>query len=277
MSSINMAQDLKYGLDAVRFSSEVLGIVPDPWQADVMRSDSKRILLNCSRQSGKSTSSSIIALHTALYIPGSLILLISPSLRQSSELFKKVQMYYRMVPSQSKLPEDNKLSMTMSNGSRIISLPSSEANIRGFSAVTMVIEDEASRVDDSLYRAVRPMLAISKGRIMLMSTPWGKRGHFFEEWTGLNDWDRVEIPATACPRISSEFLEEERRSLGDWWFNQEYMCEFGDTTDSLFKYEDIQNAFSDDIEALIVDVPEHVPISSGYDVGDDFVEALVID
>jgi phage terminase large subunit-like protein len=95
-----------------------LKVEPDPWQAEVMMSPAKRILLNCSRQSGKSTSSSIIALHQALYYPGSLILLVSPSLRQSSELFKKVQSFYKMLPDRPKLPEDNKLSMALENGSR---------------------------------------------------------------------------------------------------------------------------------------------------------------
>jgi len=267
--------DLRYALSPDTFSREILEITPDPWQIEVMMSPAKRILLNCSRQSGKSTSSAIIALHRALYHPGSLILLISPSLRQSSELFKKVQSFYKMLPDKSKLKEDNKLSMVLDNQSRIISLPSGEATIRGFSGVDLIIEDEASRVDDSLYYAIRPMLAVSGGKIMLMSTPWGKRGHFFEEWTGPNDWQRVKIPATDCPRISPEFLEEERKSLGDWWFDQEYMCEFGDTSDSLFRYDDIEAAFRDDIEPLRLDEPDPIPNIQKYQGKD--VEALVID
>jgi len=245
-----IVNDLRYALSPVAFSCEVLGVTPDPWQAEVMMSPVKRILLNCSRQSGKSTSSAIIALHQALYYPDSLILLISPSLRQSSELFKKVQAFYKMLADRPKLPEDNKLSMALDNGSRIVSLPSSEANIRGFSAVNLVIEDEASRVPDDLYRATRPMLAVSSGKIMLMSTPWGKRGHFFQEWTGNNEWERIEIPATKCPRISPEFLEEERQALGDWWYQQEYMCQFMETTDSLFQYDTIMAAFSDEVKPL---------------------------
>lgn len=250
----------RHALDPVSFSREVLGITPDPWQAQLLRSPAKRILLNCSRQSGKSTSSAILALHRALFFPNSLILLISPSLRQSSELFKKVSGFYKSVPDQEPLPEDNRLSMTLSNGSRIVSLPSSEANIRGFSAVSLVIEDEASRVDDSLYRAVRPMLAVSSGRIMLMSTPWGKRGHFFEEWS--NDgqkWERIEIPAHKCPRISPEFLEEERTSLGEWWYLQEYGCKFMETTDSLFTYDVIHKALDDTIEPLYPVIPSVIP------------------
>jgi hypothetical protein len=45
-----------------------------------------------------------------------------------------------------------------------------------------LIVDEASRVQDALYQGIRPMLAVSGGRIVLLSTPWGKRGFFFEEW-----------------------------------------------------------------------------------------------
>lgn len=250
-----MINQIRYSLNPVAFAQEVLDIKPDPWQADVMMSPSKRILLNCSRQSGKSTSSAIMALWTGIYKPGSLTLLISPSLRQSSELFKKVQGFYKMIPDRPRLPEDNKLSMTMENGSRIISLPSSEANIRGFSAVTLVIIDEASRVDDSLYRAVRPMLATSGGKILLMSTPWGKRGHFFEEWTGPNVWERVEITAGKCPRIDPAFLEEERKSLGEWWFQQEYGCKFSETSDSVFSYDVIMGAMADDIEPLYPVIP----------------------
>ena len=245
-----MINQIRYALSPVIFSRERLNIDPDPWQQQVMMSPDKRILLNCSRQSGKSTIAAIIALHTALYRSGSLILLISPSLRQSSELFKKVTENLKKLQPKQKLNEDNKLSMTLDNGSRVVSLPSGEATIRGFSGATLIIEDEASRVDDNLYRAIRPMLAVSGGRLFLMSTPWGKRGHYFEEWTGVNDWTRIEIPATKCPRIRPEFLDEERRALGDWWYQQEYMCHFGETTDSLFSYELIQASLSDDIEPL---------------------------
>ncbi len=242
--------NISHALSPVLFAHDCLSIDPDPWQQQVMMNPDKRILLNCSRQSGKSTIAAIIALHTALYRPGSLILLISPSLRQSSELFKKVTENLKKLQPKQKLIEDNKLSMTLDNSSRVVSLPSGEATIRGFSGATLIIEDEASRVDDNLYRAIRPMLAVSGGRLFLMSTPWGKRGHFFEEWTGGNEWIRIEISATKCPRISPEFLDEERKALGDWWFQQEYMCHFGETTDSLFSYDVIQASLSDEIAPL---------------------------
>lgn len=248
-----MINDLRYALSPVAFAREVLNIAPDPWQETVMMSPSKRLLLNCSRQSGKSTSSAIIALHQALFFPGSLILLVSPTIRQSGELFKKVQGYYRLVPDRPKLPEDNKLSMMLENGSRIVSLPGTGATIRGFSAPALVVEDEAAQVSDELYQAVRPMLATSNGKMMLLSTPWGKRGHFYEEWVGPNAWDRVKIPARDCLRIDPAFLEEERITHPEWVYKQEYECEFGDVINALFKYDDIMRAVRDDVQPLMID------------------------
>src|SRR5215203_5567847 len=70
------------------------GIDPDPWQRDVLASDAQQILLLCSRQSGKSTITSIMATHRAVTMPGSLVLLLAPALRQSQELFRKVKSVY---------------------------------------------------------------------------------------------------------------------------------------------------------------------------------------
>src|SRR6187402_2139756 len=66
------------------------GMEPDPWQADVMRSGADRTLLLCSRQAGKSSVSAALAVRTALLEAGSPVLLLSPSQRQSGELFRKV-------------------------------------------------------------------------------------------------------------------------------------------------------------------------------------------
>ncbi len=239
-----------FARDAVAFA-ESLGFALDAWQADVLRSTGRRLLLNCSRQTGKSTVSAILAAHTALYTPRSLVLLISPSLRQSSELFFKVAEMLARVGEKPHLAEDNKLSCRFAhNGSRIISLPSSEATIRGFSGASLIVEDEASRVSDELYFAVRPMLAVSGGRLILMSTPFGARGHFHAEWTSGEGWERIEVPASECPRITSEFLEAERRAMGEWFYRQEYCCQFSDATDSVFASEDIDNLTSPDVTPL---------------------------
>jgi hypothetical protein len=140
--------------------------------------------------------------------------------------------------------------MVLENGSRIEALPGTEKTIRGFSGVDLLILDEASRVADELYHAVRPMLAVSGGSLMMLSTPYGKRGVFFDEWSEGVGWERYEVPATDVPRISSEFLVEERYALPERVFRQEYMCSFEETDDQIFSYEDVEAALSDDVAPL---------------------------
>jgi len=213
------------------------------------------MLLNCSRQSGKSTTCAVKALHTAIYRPKSLILLVSPSLRQSQELFRKVKDAYGAMGDRPGLTEDNKLSLTLVNNSRIVSLPGDQSTVRGYSGVTLILEDEAAQVSDDFYHAILPMLIINDGQLICMSTPFGKRGHFFEEWiNGSEDWKRIEITADKCPRIAEEQLEAQRRSMGDMFYRQEFCCEFVETEDSSFNYDLVQRAFSDEVKPLFVEV-----------------------
>jgi hypothetical protein len=246
---VSLADDLKLALDRAAFAKR-LSLEPDPWQERLLRSTSDRVLLNCSRQSGKSTMSGVIALHRALYHPGSLILCLAPALRQSQELFGKIAGFYRDLGRPVSALGERKLSLELENGSRIVTLPGSEKTIRGFSGAALLILDEASRVADELYFAVRPMLAVSGGALMMLSTPYGKVGVFFEEWTEGKGWERYEVPAAECPRISGEFLAEERTSLPARVFRQEYECSFEETEDQVFSYEEIERAMTDEIRPL---------------------------
>ena len=241
--------DLRLALDRVSFA-ETLGIAPDPWQRDLLHSTSGRVLLNCSRQSGKSTLAAVIALHRALYHPGSLVLCLAPALRQSQELFAKIAAYYRDLGRPVPAQGERRLSLELDNGSRILTLPGSERTIRGFSGVSLLLVDEAARVEDELYYSVRPMLAVSGGSLMMLSTPWGRRGVFYQEWTEGEGWERYEVPAGEVPRITPAFLEEERKALGEWFFSQEYLCEFRETEDSVFPAEVVEAAFTDDLKPL---------------------------
>lgn len=248
--------DLAYSLDPVLWAREVLGYHPDDWQADLLRSRQRKIILNCSRQSGKSTTCAALGLHESIYRRPSFGLVIAPTQDQSSELMLKFDEFRSAVELPSEyLSTDTKLAVRFANGNRFIARPGSEKSARSFSAVTLLLEDEASRVLDDLYNSVRPMLAVSNGRHILMSTPFGKRGHFFKIWNEQRDlWEWYEIPAEMCPRITREFLEEEKRI--NPWYRQEYCCEFMETTDSVFTFEQVSATISDEVEPLVIEVPE---------------------
>ena len=183
----------------------------------------------------------------ALRVPGSLTLILAPSERQAKETFGKAARFY-MATGQVVPPDSyRKLGMELANGSRIEALPGTEKTIRGFSEVDLLIVEEAARVADELYYAVRPMLAVSGGRLMMLSTPAGRRGVFHHEWIEDEGWERYEVPATHISRIPASFLEEERRALPAWIYRQEYECSFEDTEDQLFGYELVQSSITDEV------------------------------
>jgi len=224
---------------------------PDPVQIRVLDAVTNRGILNCTRQWGKSTTSAAKAVHQAMTEDRSLTIVVSPTARQSGEFVRKASEFLAQLDVMPKGDGDNEISLAFPNGSRIVGLPGTEATVRGFSKVALLLVDEASRVCDELYMAVRPMVAVSGGKLWLMSTPHGKCGFFYETWeNGGRDWERVRVAAADCPRIPASFLEEEMATLGERYFRQEYCCEFRELEDGVFDRESLENAFSNDIEPL---------------------------
>jgi hypothetical protein len=203
---VNLDALLSVALDPARVLL-ARGMSADPWQRAFLLGASRQVLLCCSRQSGKSTVVSALALHTALFTPGALVLLLSPSLRQSSEIFRKVleadDALGRPLPSLYR----SQFRLELANGSRVLCLPGREETIRSFGGVNLLVLDEAARIPDALYRSVRPMLAVSRGRLVALSTPFGRRGWFYHEWAGSGPWDRVRITWRDCPRTTFTALE----------------------------------------------------------------------
>jgi len=236
--------------DAVELASTAGLNELDRWQLEALRSEAPRLLFNVTRQGGKSTVSGLLSADMALRAPDSLTLILAPSERQAKETFGKAARFYtatgRVVPPDSY----RKLGMELANGSRIEALPGTEKTIRGFSEVDLLIVEEAARVADELVYAARPFLAVSGGRLMMLSTPAGRRGVFHHEWTEGEGWERYEVPATQIPRIPAAFLEEEKRTLPARIYRQEYECSFEDTDDAVFAYEDVAGALDPGVTPL---------------------------
>src|ERR1039458_3905675 len=193
------------------------------------------------------------AVHQAYHTAESLTVVVSPSGRQSGEFLRKATKFARMLGIRPKGDGDNEISLELPNGSRIVGLPGTEATIRGFSAVSLLLVDEAARCSDELYLAIRPMLAVSDGTLWLMSTPFGKRGFFYETWAnGGPEWERFRAPATECARTAKGHLDEERATMGERWFRQEYLCEFEDTVSGIFARELVESAITDEIKPLVI-------------------------
>lgn len=230
--------------------AERIGFSPDAWQSDVLLSQTKQLILNCSRQVGKSATTAVLAAHRAIYMPNSLILIVCPTERQSGELLRKVKNILSTIVDID-YSRDSVLTVELGNGSRVLALPSSESNIRSFSAVDLLLIDEASRCADDVYFAVRPMLAVSGGQIVLLSSPFGRRGFFYDVWTNGENWERFTVQATDCERITPEFLESEKNSMPEFVFRQEYFCEFTDSETQIFPSEMIEAAINPGLKAVV--------------------------
>ena len=244
----SLAADLEELLDPVAAARKI-GFVPDPWQRRVLETTKRKTIILCSRQSGKSTSSAFKAADAAAKLPNFTCLIISPGERQSGLTLKKAKDFYRQMGEPAGRRKWNDFSIEFENGSGIYALPGSEDTIRGFSAVNMILVDEASRVPDATIHAVSPMLAVSNGELILMSTPFGKRGYFYEQWMQSQHdpaWERIgPIVATDIPRISAEFLAGEQKMLPRLWYQQEYFCEFLEGLNSVFSLDEVLRAMSD--------------------------------
>ena len=249
------AEDAGLGIDMASFVRDYLGFTAEPAQLDLLLSTAKRGIVNCSRQYGKSLLGAAKAVHRCWTRPESLVLVVSPTLRQSGLVLGKARRLLAATPAwrrQVRKDPDHALSLRFPNGSLMVGLPAKEANIRGFSATSMVIIDEASRVPEDVYRAVRPMLAVGNGDLWLLSTPLGRTGFFHEVFMhGGEAWTRFEVPATACPeRITPEFLAEELAEMGAAFVKQEYFCQFIDARGTLFDRQLVEDAVREDVRPL---------------------------
>lgn len=261
----------------------------------------RNILVLWTRQfAGKSQTAAAIALHEAITNlgkqgHGSTTLIFSSTLRESTELLRKVKflryglLNQRIKTSRSgrrswktaakdvrrykelaksgllgtqaeELPPeidavvDAKTSIELGNGSRIISLPVKSQAIVGYT-VDLLILDEAKVIPDDLYRSVRPMLATTQGRMIALSTPLGQRGWFWEAWKQCEDdkregkpepYKRFKRTCWECPRLDRDFVERERKLIGDHWFRQEYEVEFLSNAGAVFRMEDVDRLIQSD-------------------------------
>jgi hypothetical protein len=261
---------------------------PDPMQVQVCTTPGHQLVL-AHRQRGKSLIAAALAFEDAMRYPGSLDLIVSRSLRQSAELFRKVKAFYALTTPMP-LVKNTEHDMEWPNGSRTISLPGNPDTLVGYSSVHRLILDEAARIADSTYYALRPMLARSGGTILAITTPFGRRGWFYEAWTGqaaeqhldvatverlladldfpieeysepgleapavldgtVYQWTKTFAPVTYYPRLSKAYIANERLNVPDLWFKQEWLLEFVELGQIVFRYDDLARMASADVQPL---------------------------
>ncbi len=224
----------------------------DPIQARILDTDTHRLILCCTRQWGKSSVAALKALHLACRRPGSFILFTSASLHQSAELLRKFrQLAEKLTGSRCKGDGIHAGSTVLPNGSRIVALPQSPQTVRGYSAVDLIVVDEAAFVSDEMHDALTPMLAATNGQLWFLSSANGPTGQFYKIWSEPSPlWHKFRVTAAECPRISPDFLASERAAKGEAIFLREYMCNFASNVAHGIDPHLVDRAFSGDFPAI---------------------------
>jgi Terminase large subunit, T4likevirus-type, N-terminal len=267
----SMLSDLAVSLSPVKMA-EKLGFQLDDWQKSLMLSTSKRICANCGRQTGKTQAAILLVLWTSLTQPNSTSLLLAPSLRQSGESFKRIIGHYKALGRPVKASSETALTLWLENGSRIIALPSTFETIRGYAKVDLLVLDEAAWISADVYRSVRPFLAVSDGKLVMLSTAHGKRGIFWDAWNDEEeDWLKFHVKTADCPRVSAAFLRSEKNALGPDWYSSEYDAAFTENEFSIFPHELVMSAIDSTgtLKAYDFDLDDDVAPFTGKYEGDE--------
>lgn len=216
----------------------------DKWQKDVLNTTGN-IALRSGRQVGKSTVISIKAAEFAVQNKKKSIMIISATERQAYLLFSKVLMYlqdYHKKEIKTGRDRPTKSEVKLKNGSVIRCLPTGAdgLGIRGYTT-DLLIADEAAFIPDDVWAAVTPQLATTGGNIILLSTPFGRRGYFYERFSDptfscfhINTLEVAEHRKDPQKSHLTKFVEEERQRMSKLQFQQEYLGEFVSGIGQLF-------------------------------------------
>jgi hypothetical protein len=220
---------------------------------------------------GKSLTVSMLALYSVLTRPGGLTIIVVQRQDQAAELLRKSVTAFYWIGAPVPVKREGATHFELATGARLLALPGEERAMHGPTADLLII-DEAARVPDAVYHAASPQLSASGGRLVALSTAFAKSGWFYREWTEGARYRRWSITARECPRHTPEFLESERVSMGERWFDMAYLNVFGDDIAAVFSTDDIRRAVSPEVAPLFG--PARAPAVGLATAGDPGVQPL---
>jgi phage FluMu gp28-like protein len=237
----------KFRTDPAVFAEVVLGFQPFAYQSELLRSKSKRIVACWARQTGKTTAIAVKVTHFAFTNSSTTTLIVSRGLRQSMIMFGVIENLVTSHPMLRKsVVKSTRTLIQLRNGSQIIALPCGPdgASLRGYTADLAVMDEAAFMPEDVISGVIFPMLATTNGSAIMLSTPWGRDHIFYRSFKNPDYWSQ-HVKAEECPRISKEFLEEQKRDIGELRYKMEYEAEFIEDENSFFSQDLIRECVDD--------------------------------
>jgi hypothetical protein len=244
---LDLIQGVREACDPTAFFQRVVG-TPDPFQIDMLTSTAPFVVLLASRQVGKSEVIACLIAHELGTKPGSFVLVIAPSERQSKELYRKVLRFKEAMDLRAVRSTQSELELE--NGSRLVCLPASSDTIRGFANASLILFDEAAFFPDrgDVITTVLPMRG-KHGRILMASTPNGRHNQFADFWFDSNA-EKVSARSVDIPRLA-EKVAFDREYMPKLRFRIEHLCDFDVSNGTpFFSVEAIENAITEEACAL---------------------------
>ena len=209
-------------IDPTYTFEQAFGFAPLKWQVPYLWEHRNCAVLK-GRQVGASTSAAAKAIQLVRHVPNSLAAIVSPSMKQSTEV--KLRAKNGLIRLGEKLVLDSATVIGLDNGARIMSLPGSAKSVRGWTADLLVI-DEAAFLDPDTFLAARATVATG-GRVIVQSTPAAPYGHFYDLFTAQDPlWAKFQVSSEDVTTIDPAFLASERATLGPEEYAQEYQGKF---------------------------------------------------
>jgi phage FluMu gp28-like protein len=225
--------------DASLFVNTFFNFTPTKYQTDLLRDESKRVVICWSRQIGKTSTIALRAIWYALCHKKTLTLIITPSLRQSMIMSDRISDSLGGLPNKYFRLFVKKLQRTviqLNNNSRIIALPNNPQLLRGYTANQVICDEAAFFRDDKLvfYNVIYPMLATTDGILIASSTPWSKDSVFYRMCQNPEFSKHIVTcqDVVKAGLVKQSFIEEMRNQLPAERFQREFEAQFVEDADT---------------------------------------------
>ena len=298
-------------LTKIRSGGKVISFKPYQYQIDLVNAieDNYGVVVGKGRQLGCSETATSYMLWRACREPGFLGVVLSKGQADTANLCKRARMMADSNPEMIELATKNLTDLRIVGGGRILFRPATPNGVRGLESVSMLFFDEIAFIPqiDMLYTAAMPSTEMcgADARILMMSTPWGQSGFFYERlisgngsrdlleeaekcraegstgvrrWIDENGWAKVLLHWRAHPIYSSDpnYIETtmKRKQMTETTCRQEYDLSFHASDMTVFPAQAVKDCARGAWESPDPEGSYYIGVDSST-VGGDYTVAMV--
>lgn len=259
--------------------------------------NNRKVVLMEGRQQGKTITSAACILWYTLFQESKTVAILANKGSAAREVLDRYQIMYEHLPMwmQQGVRTWNKGNVELENGSKVFTAATTASGIRGKSVNWLYIDEAAiipNNVAEEFFASVYPTISAgTTTKILLTSTPLGYN-HFWKFWNeaeqGKNGFVCHFIPYWEIPGRDETWAEEQRKTLGEVKFNQEVLCEFLGSSNTLIngrtlsQMSSMEPIFHNDLGLMLYEEPNRertyvITVDVARGVGGDYSAFTIVD